>query len=97
MLLNQRLDLILAKKTVIPANPQIGALDTVLNIDMANWWRPTKEAYLNTAARANIAAALSEVLNQRDFDDLNALPDQRFRDAAEEVLIKAGWMPAYFR
>jgi ParB family transcriptional regulator, chromosome partitioning protein len=68
-------------------------LAQAVNLDMADWWAPTKESYLGRVKKDQILAAIEEGTSERNFEDLRKLKKGELVAAAERRLAGGRWLP----
>ena len=72
-------------------------LATALDLDMRAYWKPTAVRYLDRVTKAQIAAAVSESVSAEAAARLSGLKKPQMVEAAEPLLIEAGWLPSVLR
>ena len=73
------------------------ALSAALGLDMADWWEPTAEAYLNHVPKAQIIAALKEVGPELAGGGVEAMKKDALVSAAASRLAGTRWLPEPLR
>ena len=98
------LDLLaLCAALTLSALPSAGAtLDTnaiaeAVNLDMADWWEPTAQGYLNHVPKAQIVQALKEAGPDLADDGVGALKKDALVANAQTRLAGKRWLPAPLR
>lgn len=73
------------------------AIASALGLDMADWWEPTAEAYLNHVPKAQIIAALKEVGPELAGGGVEAMKKDALVSAAASRLADTRWLPEPLR
>lgn len=73
------------------------AIAAALGLDMADWWEPTAEAYLNHAPKAQIIAALKEAGPELAGGGVEAMKKDALVTAAASRLVGTRWLPEPLR
>jgi ParB family transcriptional regulator, chromosome partitioning protein len=73
------------------------AIAAALGLDMADWWEPTAEAYLNHVPKAQIIAALKEVGRELAGGGVDAMKKDALVSAAASRLAGTRWLPEPLR
>ena len=73
------------------------ALAAVLGLDMADWWEPTPEGYLNQVPKAQIVAALKETGPDLCGGGVEAMKKEALVTAAAARLAGKRWLPEPLR
>ncbi len=73
------------------------AIGAALGLDMANWWEPTAEAYLNHVPKAQIIAALKEAGPELAGGGVEAMKKDALVTAAASRLAGTRWLPEPLR
>ncbi len=73
------------------------AIATALGLDMADWWEPTVEAYLNHVPKAQIVAALKEAGPELAGGGVEAMKKDALVTAAASRLAGKRWLPEPLR
>ena len=87
----------------VNALPGAGAVDSAnaiaaaLGLDMADWWEPTAEAYLNHVPKAQIIAALKEAGPELAGGGVEAMKKDALVSAAVSRLAGTRWLPEPLR
>jgi ParB family transcriptional regulator, chromosome partitioning protein len=68
-------------------------LARAVNLDMADWWTPTRESYLGRVKKDQILEAIGEGTNEANFEDLRKLKKGELVAAAERRLTGGRWLP----
>jgi ParB family transcriptional regulator, chromosome partitioning protein len=68
-------------------------LAQAVNLDMADWWAPTKESYLGRVKKDQILEAIEEGTSETNFEDLRKLKKGELVAAAERRLTGGRWLP----
>ena len=72
-------------------------LALAVNLDMAEWWAPTRDSYLAHVSKAQILEAVREGVSEKDADALAGLKKDSMIDHAERLLAGTRWLPAVLR
>jgi ParB family chromosome partitioning protein len=73
------------------------AIAAALGLDMADWWEPTAEAYLNHVPKAQIIAALKEAGPELASGGVDAMKKDALVTAAAPRLAGTRWLPKPLR
>lgn len=73
------------------------AIAVALGLDMADWWEPTAEAYLNHVPKAQIIAALKEAGPELAGGGVEAMKKDALVSAAASRLAGTRWLPEPLR
>jgi ParB family chromosome partitioning protein len=73
------------------------AIASALGLDMADWWEPTAQAYLNHVPKAQIIAALKEAGPQLAGGGVEAMKKDALVSAAASRLAGTRWLPEPLR
>jgi ParB family chromosome partitioning protein len=73
------------------------AIAAALGLDMADWWEPTAEAYLNHVPKAQIIAALKEAGHDLAGGGVEAMKKDALVSAAASRLAGTRWLPEPLR
>lgn len=73
------------------------ALAEAVGLDMADWWEPTAQGYLNHVPKAQIVQALKEVGPDLAEDGVGAMKKDVLVDKAASRLAGKRWLPAMLR
>ena len=68
-------------------------LAQAVNLDMADWWAPTKESYLGRVKKDQILEAIEQGTSETNFEDLRKLKKGELVAAAERRLAGGRWLP----
>ncbi|MDA8094893.1 MAG: ParB/RepB/Spo0J family partition protein [Betaproteobacteria bacterium] len=71
-------------------------LAQALDLDMAQWWKPTKESYLAHVPKSRIVSAVAEVAPEKAAR-LATMKKDALIEAAERHLGGSGWLPEPLR
>jgi ParB family chromosome partitioning protein len=66
-------------------------------LDMTAHWTPTRRTYLGRVTKAHILAAVREAVSDEAADRLSAMKKLPMAEAAEQLLVATGWLPALIR
>ena len=83
------LDSVSATDSAHPVN----ALSGILNLDMAKYWTPTREGYLNHVSKSRIADVVATAVSPDAAAPLGAMKKDAAAEAAELRLASTGWLP----
>ncbi|WP_343698915.1 ParB/RepB/Spo0J family partition protein [Caulobacter sp.] len=75
----------------------VETLATALDLDMRAYWKPTAVRYLDRVTKAQIAAAVSDGVSAQAAGRLSGLKKPQMVEAAEPLLVEAGWLPPVLR
>ncbi|MBE0549713.1 MAG: chromosome partitioning protein ParB, partial [Rubrivivax sp.] len=95
--------LALCSALTVNAMPGVGAagsasaIAAALGLDMADWWEPTAETYLNHVPKAQIIAALKEVGPELAGGGVEAMKKAALVSAAASRLAGTRWLPEPLR
>jgi len=84
----------------LPTAGAAGSADAIavaLGLDMADWWEPTAEAYLNHVPKAQIIAALKETGPELAGGGVEAMKKDALVSAAASRLAGTRWLPEPLR
>jgi ParB family transcriptional regulator, chromosome partitioning protein len=76
---------------------EASALAVAVGLDMADWWQPTAEGFLNHVSKAQIVGALNEAGSALATDSLAAMKKDVLVDTALARLKGTRWLPAPLR
>jgi len=79
------------------AAASVNALAAVLGLDMADWWEPTPEGYLNHVPKAQIVAALKEAGPDLSGGGVEVMKKDALVTAAASRLAGKRWLPEPLR
>jgi ParB family transcriptional regulator, chromosome partitioning protein len=68
-------------------------LALTLELDMAEWWAPTRESYFAHVSKALILEAVREGVSEKDADALAGLKKDPMIEHAERLLAGKPWLP----
>jgi len=71
----------------------LNALSDVLNVDMAKYWTPTRDSYLNHVSKARMVDVVSSVVSSQAAAPLASMKKDAAAEAAELRLTGSGWLP----
>ena len=72
-------------------------LAAAVGLDMKEWWRPTREAYLDRVTKDGILGAVTEGVSGRAAQHIASLKKGPMAARAEELLRETGWLPEPLR
>ena len=76
---------------------QADMLAEATNLDMADWWVPKGERYLNRVPKALIMVAASEAVSPQAAENLRQMKKDDMASRAEELLAGKRWLPEALR
>ena len=79
------------------ATASANAIAKALGLDMADWWEPTAEAYLNHVPKAQIIAALKEAGPELAGGGVETMKKDALVSAASSRLAGTRWLPEPLR
>ena len=77
------------KRALANAGELAGAVD----LDMADWWAPTRDSYLGRVSKRRILEAVREGTTEKDSDDIAGLKKNAMIEHAERLLAGKRWLP----
>ncbi|WP_395665511.1 ParB/RepB/Spo0J family partition protein [Methylocella sp.] len=72
-------------------------LATGLALDMTAHWTSTARSYFGRVTKAHIVAAVREAVSDEAADRITGLKKQPMAEAAEQLVVATGWLPALLR
>lgn len=72
-------------------------LEAFANVDMVNWWRPTKTTYLAHVKKAQVIEAVEDAHGKRYSKNLSTMKKDALHEQAEKLLDGQGWLPPELR
>ena len=75
----------------------VAELMGALNLDMADWWQPTRENYLAHVSKDRILAVMTEATSPEQAKAMRGLRKEQLAQKAEEELTARRWLPLNFR
>ncbi len=72
-------------------------LAQAVELDMAEYWRPTARSYLGRVTKARILDAVREGAGSEAAERIADMKKLAMADAAEQLLAATGWLPALLR
>ena len=72
-------------------------LAEAVSLDMTAHWTPTVRTYLGRVTKAHILAAVREAVSDEAADRMADMKKQDMAEAAEQLLVGTGWLPALMR
>jgi ParB family chromosome partitioning protein len=75
----------------------MGALATVVSLDMTAHWSPTVRSYLGRVTKEGIIAAVREAVGVEAAERIADMKKDAMAEAAEQLLAGTGWLPAVMR
>ena len=76
---------------------QAEMLATTIMLDMADWWEPTREHYLDYVSKTQIGEAVSEAVSRQAADNLARMKKPAMATRAEELIAGRRWLPEVLR
>ena len=73
------------------------ALAAALSLDMADWWQPTRESYLDHISKATIMDVVSEAVSSQAAENIARMKKPAMAARAEELLAGKRWLPKPLR
>ena len=73
------------------------ALGAALDLDMRDWWSPTKGRYLSRVPKALVLEAVREGVSAQAAENLATLKKEALVEAAERRLAGSDWLPDLLR
>ena len=70
---------------------------TALNLDMADWWKPTPENYLSHVSKERILSVVTEAVPASNADLMRNLKKEQLVQKADEELSGLRWLPDNFK
>ena len=70
---------------------------TALNMDMADWWKPTAETYLNYVPKAKVLETVTEATTAEDAAAMASHKKAALIGAAQAKIEESRWIPTIFR
>ena len=81
----------------VNATRDADAIERVVGLDMADWWEPTAEGFLNHVPKAQIVQALKEAGRELARDGVEGMKKDVLVNTAECRLRGTRWLPAALR
>ena len=72
-------------------------LAEAVSLDMTAHWVPTARTYLGRVTKPHILAAVREAVSDEAADRMTEMKKQAMAEAAEQLLVGTGWLPALMR
>ncbi len=72
-------------------------LSQAVGLDMADWWRPTKDGYLLRVPKARILEAVRDGVSGKAADDISGMKKEAMAQQAEQLLESTRWLPEPLR
>jgi ParB family chromosome partitioning protein len=66
---------------------------TALNLDMADWWKPTSGNYLSHVSKGRILSVVAEAVSTERADLMRNLRKEQLVRKADEELSESRWLP----
>jgi ParB family chromosome partitioning protein len=71
----------------------VNLLMNLLNVDMTQYWTPTRTSYLNHVSKARIVDVVAQALCPEAAAPLEKLKKDAAAETAERLLTDARWLP----
>jgi len=68
-----------------------------VGLDMADWWEPSGDRYLNRMSKAGIIAAVSEAVSPEAGENIRSMKKDAMAAKAEKLLAGKRWLPEVLR
>jgi ParB family transcriptional regulator, chromosome partitioning protein len=81
----------------VPVLAHVETLATALGLDMRAYWSPTARRYLDRVTKAQVLAAVADAVSPDAAARLCGLRKPEMVEAAEPLLVEAGWLPSVLR
>lgn len=78
-------------------NPAVAALAGALSLDMADWWKPTRDSYLGHVPKSRLVSVVSEAVSSDAAKPLVSMKKGEAIAAAELRLEGTRWLPETLR
>jgi ParB family chromosome partitioning protein len=72
-------------------------LAEAVSLDMTAHWTPTVRTYLGRVTKPHILAAVREAVSDEAADRMADMKKPDMAEAAEQLLVGTGWLPALMR
>ncbi|HTM81572.1 ParB/RepB/Spo0J family partition protein [Asticcacaulis sp.] len=72
-------------------------LATGVSLDMTEHWRPTARSYFGRITKARIVEGIREAVSDEAAERITNLQKQPMAEAAEQLVVGTGWLPAILR
>jgi ParB family chromosome partitioning protein len=72
-------------------------LATVVGLDMTAHWSPTVRNYFGRVTKAGIVSAVREAVGVEAAERISGMKKDAMAEAAEQLIIGTGWLPAVMR
>lgn len=82
---------------VLDRHDQANVLAASVELDMADWWEPTRSRYLARVSKAQIAAAVAEAVSPQAAENIVSMKKDAMAARAEELLAGKRWLPEPLR
>ena len=76
---------------------QAALLASAIELDMADWWEPTKDRYLGRVSKASISSAVAEAVSPQAAENILGMKKDAMVVRAEELLTGTRWLPEPLR
>ena len=76
---------------------QADILAKAVGLDMADWWEPAGDRYLNRVPKAGIIAAVSEAASPEAAENIAAMKKDAMAAKAGDLLAGKRWLPDVLR
>ncbi len=68
-----------------------------LDVNMAQWWKPTADTYLNFVSKDKILETVTEAVGAQEAQSMTSHKKAALIGAAQAKIEETGWIPAIFR
>lgn len=73
------------------------AIAQAVSLDMAAFWSPTVRSYFGRVSKSRILEAVREAVSDEAAERMAEMKKQPMAEAAEQLLVGTGWLPALLR
>ncbi|BEV12071.1 ParB/RepB/Spo0J family partition protein [Asticcacaulis sp. DW145] len=87
------------RQAYMPAAPYVASLMMArdLRLNMTDHWTPTARSYFSRVTKGQILAAVREAVGDEAASRLHRLKKPEMAEAAEQLVLGTGWLPACLR
>ncbi len=75
------------------AVPEFNEVAKAIDLNMSNWWTPTKQTYLGSVSKARIIEVVANTLSPEAAQPLSSMKKDALVEAAERSLAGTNWLP----
>jgi ParB family chromosome partitioning protein len=68
-----------------------------VSLDMTAYWTPTARTYFGRVTKTHILDTVRETVNDEAANRISDMKKQDMADAAEQLVVATGWLPALMR